>query len=56
MLIIHALHQVYALGKVIFNGERTLSALGAALFAVHPIHTDAVVSVRNSPLNASCRS
>ena len=41
---------------MVFNGERTLSALCAALFAVHPIHTDAVVSVRTflSKKPASC--
>jgi hypothetical protein len=28
-----------------FGGDRTLAALGAAIFALHPIHTDAIDSV-----------
>ncbi len=43
---------VYFLGLHIFKGKKLLAAMSAALFATHPIHTDAIDSIvgRAEPL------
>ncbi len=46
-VMLHAItsHLLYFVGLIVFCGDKGMSLLAALLFAVHPIHTDAIDSI-----------